>query len=201
MARKLPDRLWASSGEAGRVGPNGAVRTARRPLVAPIVECCEVRARRCLGRMDRALAALVAAAEEGTPCPVIKLFVAGGFIAARVPARSAEFFRANQIAVEEAYRAGLPRRSLSRRRKHEAEDARSAALESVEDALVLLTAHGAPAENPSAYSGWRRGMERCRRRLELPALRIPLDAITGWWLEGEKPSRAITPRADGSPAS
>jgi len=128
--------------------------------------------------MDTTLAHLVSAAEAGSWCPELRL-VAGNTLFIGTPAPPSEFLEATEYGIGEDYfNRKHPTKKTQDAIRAEAVDyagrsmatLRQLSLEDAGNAMTLTDAQIWPA---SGGDGVR-----------VPAVRVPLDAIDGWWIGG-----------------
>jgi hypothetical protein len=140
--------------------------------------------------VDAHLIAIARAAEAGLECPPLRV-VMGGVAAWGVPCASSEFLEASREPMVEQYAEALRARPR-RERKEQFVDPEHLADEHLQNVHWPRP----EADDPTAvtladvYLWPLAGGEP----LELPVVRVPIDAVETWWIAGERPVTAKNDR-------
>ena len=127
--------------------------------------------------MDPALRTLAHAAEAGRDCPPVRLLLASGDLAMGRPGPSSQFLQAMYGPLAAEYAGGLARRD----RKHVDTDALAG-----EELLVIGRAQQSlDGPEPMTLTLYDASLLATQGGgVELPAVRVPLEAINAWWIAG-----------------
>jgi hypothetical protein len=137
--------------------------------------------------MDGRLLALVRAVESGAPGPPLRILVAGGAFHGKMVS-SADFHQAMRTSLaSDAMRA---QKSGLKRLRRDSGELGSTEIEANVDRVLEPLRRAADSEGAvtlAAVKWW--GYDN-KTTLEMPAVRVPLDAISGWWVSGETGDQA-----------
>jgi hypothetical protein len=125
--------------------------------------------------MDQQLSSLAEAVEHGTPCPPIRVVTAGGLYVG-TPVPSSVFWDASKGPLAESI-ARAQKRGLRRVGDHE----RAAAAVEADDIIGGLRSRARDRET-GGLTLQDAVLHRGSETVKLAVARVPLEAVTGWWI-------------------
>jgi hypothetical protein len=137
--------------------------------------------------VDERLQGLVRAVESGAPGPPLRVLVAGGAFHGTLvnSARFHELMRASLVAdAARAQRAGL------KRLRRGGEELSANEIEVNVDRVLEPLRKAAPDEGAVTLGDVKWWGYDNKTTLEMPAVRLPFEAISGWWVAGESGDHA-----------